>query len=186
MSPGSHLLASWLLANSFKLAHRERRIITLCGLAPDLDGVGWVLDRVNQWRGTSSDYFFLWHHQVGHNLLASLIIALVASALAHTHKRLVFGLAVLVVHLHLVCDLIGSKGPDGYHWPIPWLMPFNRNLVWVWSGQWELHAWQNSAITLLMLAVACVLGWKQRYSFVEVLSLKLDRAFFQMLTRYGW
>jgi hypothetical protein len=37
-----------------------------------------------------------------------------------------------------------------------------------------------------MLIVAAYLGWHRRYSFVEVISAKLDRAFFEMLARYGF
>jgi hypothetical protein len=32
MSPGTHLIASWLAANSAGFAHRERRIVALAGL----------------------------------------------------------------------------------------------------------------------------------------------------------
>lgn len=183
MSPGSHLLASWLLANSAPLAQRERRIVCLAGLSPDLDGAGWLLDRANAWLGTASDYYFEFHHAVGHNLPASLIIAALACSAARRQRALVWALALAAVHVHLLCDLAGSKGPDGYQWPIRYLLPFDDQYQWIWSGQWELHAWQNVAITLAMLGVAILLGWRQRYSFVEVISPWLDREFFRMLAR---
>lgn len=183
MSPGAHLLSSWLLANSFQLRQRERRIVTIAGLSPDLDGIGWFVDRANILLGNSSDYFFQYHHVLGHNLLASFVIAGVCSALAHTRKQLVFFLAIGVVHLHLLCDLVGSKGPDGYQWPIRYLYPFDPEHQWVWSGQWELHAWQNTAITLTMLVVSMAWAWRQRYSFIQVISSWLDREFFEILAR---
>lgn len=186
MSPSAHLLASWLSAFPFGLAHRERRIVTLAGVSPDLDGVGWLADRMAPWWGVETDWYATYHHLIAHNLLAALVIAGVASLLAKSRRAVVFGLSLFVVHLHFLCDVLGSKGPDGYQWPISYLVPFSDGYPWVWSGQWELNAWQNTVIALTMLVIACFLAWRKRYSFVEVISSRLDRAFFAMLDRYGY
>jgi inner membrane protein len=185
MTLGSHLLASWLLAHACKLPQRERRLVAVAGVLPDLDGFGWVLDRINTMNGGTSDLYFQYHHILGHNLLATLAIACIVLFAAQAQKWLAASLALGVAHLHLFCDMLGSRGPDGYQWPIAYLRPFSDGWQWVWSGQWELHAWQNSAITLAMLGIAMVCGWQKNYSFVEVISAKLDRAFFDMLNRYG-
>lgn len=185
MSPGSHLLSSWLVANYFVPTQRERRIVTLAGLSPDLDAIGWLADRVNDWRGYVSDYYFEYHHVIGHNVVASLIISAIVCSLASTRRPLIFMVSMLVIHLHLLCDLLGSRGPDGYQWPIHYLYPLNAELEWAWSGQWELSAWQNTAITLTLLGIAMAWAWKQRYSFVQVICGWLDREFFKMLERYG-
>ena len=75
MTLGAHLLASWLIANSFRLAQRERRLIAMVGVSPDLDGFGWLIDRANALAGIHTDFYFQYHHIVGHNLFASLILA---------------------------------------------------------------------------------------------------------------
>lgn len=186
MSPSAHILASWLTAFPFHFAHRERRIISIAGVSPDIDGIGWLVDRAASLAGLETDYYSQYHHVIAHNVMAALVISVVASAIARTRRRLVFVLSFLVVHLHFLFDVLGSRGPDGYQWPIVYLYPFSAQYEWVWSGQWELSAWPNIAIALSMLIVAAYLGWRRRYSFVEVISAKLDRAFFEMLARYGY
>lgn len=184
MSPGAHLLASWLLANSALRSQRERRLVALAGLAPDLDGLGWLVDRTVAANGGSSDYYFAYHHLILHNLPASLALAGLAAWLAATCRWRTFALALLAIHLHFLLDVIGSKGPDGYQWPIPYLLPFTPDHAWTWSGQWELDAWPNLAITLAMLAIAGLWSWKCRYSFIEVISTTLDREFFKIVARH--
>jgi hypothetical protein len=183
MSPGAHLLASWLVPYPFSLPHKERRVIALAGVAPDLDGAGWVVDRVNAWFGASTGYYEQYHHLIAHNLIAALALSLLASALAAKRRLAVFLLSLAAVHLHFLCDVLGSRGPDGDQWPIPYWLPFSQQHAWAWSGQWELSGWQNTTITISMLILAIFLGWRRRYSFVEVISFRLDRAFFKMLAR---
>ena len=185
MTPGAHLLASWLAALPCASSHRERRIVALAGVSPDLDGLGWLVDHLGARFGYGTDYYFSYHHAVAHNLLAALIISAIAAAAAKTRRLVIFGAALLVIHLHFLCDVAGSRGPDGYQWPIPYLLPFSAAYDWTWSGQWELNAWQNVAITFAMLALACWIGWRRRYSFVETISVRLDRAFFAIVARYA-
>ena len=183
MSPGTHLLASWLVPYPFQLSHRARRAVALAGIAPDLDGAGWVIDRVSSWFGAGTDYYEQYHHMIAHNLLAALIISLVASIFAAGHRFAVFVLSLAAMHLHFLCDVLGSRGPDGYQWPIPYLSPFSQRHQWTWPGQWELSGWQNVTITCALLVLAIFLSWRRRYSFVEVISATLDREFFKMLAR---
>jgi hypothetical protein len=42
MSPVTHFLLSWTLAERSADTRRERAWITFAGVAPDLDGLGWV------------------------------------------------------------------------------------------------------------------------------------------------
>jgi hypothetical protein len=44
MSPITHLLISWVVADADALSKRERAIVTVAGLAPDIDGVGIVAE----------------------------------------------------------------------------------------------------------------------------------------------
>lgn len=183
MTPGAHLLSSWLIANSFALGRRERRLVTLAGFIPDLDGIGLVLDQVNHLRHQESFYYESYHHLFGHNLLAGVVIAVVFGLVATRSKIKTMALSLLTFHLHLVCDLVGSKGPDGYRWPIAYLYPFFPKVELSWSGQWELNAWPNTVFLLLALAGAILWSAKQRYSFVEVFSVRLDREIFSAIER---
>ena len=125
-----------------------------------------------------SDY----HHVIGHNLLFGLVIAGIAFATAR--KRIVTAaLALVSFHLHLVCDLLGARGPDGYRWPIPYLWPFLKSWYWEWSGQWGLDAWPNFVVTGALLVLAFYLAWRRGYSPVGIISPRTDAAFVAALRR---
>ena len=158
-------------------------MVALAGLAPDLDGVGYLIDRYNGFNGVDSFFYAQYHHIVGHNLVASVVIAGCAAFFSKTRRATVFAASILVTQLHFLCDVLGSRGPDGYQWPIPYLYPFSESAQLVWSGQWELSAWQNTVITLGMLAVCAAWSIRQRYSFIEVISGWLDREFFKIVAR---
>jgi hypothetical protein len=84
-------------------------------------------------------------------------------------------------HLHLLGDLVGARGPDGYQWPIPYLKPFSDALQLSWYGEWALNAWQNILITCSLLAVTLWIAWKRGESPVQFVSEKADRALTQVL-----
>ena len=86
-------------------------------------------------------------------------------------------LALLAFHLHLLGDLVGSRGPDGYQWPIPYLLPFSTDWNLTWQYQWELDAWPNILVTLLLLGVTLYLSWKRGHSPLELVSQRADAAF---------
>ena len=46
MSPISHFSGSWLVAAATTNNVRDRRLVTLAGVLPDLDGLGMVVDVV--------------------------------------------------------------------------------------------------------------------------------------------
>ena len=114
MTPGAHLIFSWLSGVEFLQNRRERAIVALSGLAPDIDGVGIIIDKVT---GTTN-YYFEHHHYLGHSVFAAIAIATLASFLAKIQKLRVWFIALFVTHLHFICDIAGSKGPDGYQWPV--------------------------------------------------------------------
>ena len=177
MNPITHALAGWCLAEAVPgLAKRDRAIVVAASLAPDLDGFGLLPELLTR---HSSDPLFWWtdyHHALAHNLL----FAIVATAVAAMLSRRAALLAFAAVHLHLVCDLAGSRGPDGYQWPIPYLAPFS-DLAISWDGQWALNAWPNIAITAALLAATFVLAWLRGYSPVGLLSERADAAFVDAL-----
>jgi len=92
-------------------------------------------------------------------------------------------LALLSFHLHLFGDLLGSRGPDGYQWPIPYLLPFSDAWQLAWDGQWALNAWPNVAITIALLGLTLYWAWKRGFSPMEIVSRTLDQAVVVALRR---
>jgi hypothetical protein len=157
LNPIVHAELSWLTAQGLP-RRRDRIIVTLAGVAPDLDGLSLV---------GGVETYGRWHHVLTHGAPAALACGVIA--LAVSRRFAVAGLAVLAFHLHLLCDLMGS-GPG---WPIFYAWPFSRAEL-MWSGQWNLASWQNSVIgmTATTLCLACAL-WTSRTP-VELFSLKQD------------
>src|SRR5262249_27032713 len=105
-----------------------------------------------------------------------------SALIAKTHRLLTALLAVVAVHLHFLGDLVGSRGPDGYEWPIPYFYPFSP-VELSWKHQWALNGWQNIVITLILLGVTFFLAWRRGYSALGLFSARADRAFVGALRR---
>jgi len=202
MSPVTHLLAGWLLASAAPLNRRERAAVVLAGVIPDVDGLGIVPELLTR----NSSHPLLWfseYHHTLHTLAFSLVITFAAylisvlpvrvpehslvsdrsspslSARAATTALFAF----LSFHLHLVCDLIGSRGPDGYSWPIPYLAPFSQSLQLTWHGQWALNGWQNILITSALLLATFAVAFQYGRSPLELVSGKANQALVSTLRR---
>jgi inner membrane protein len=181
MSPATHFLTGWVLANSVSLARKDRFLVTLACVVPDVDGLGIVADYLTRHSQHPLEWFSTYHHSL-HNLSFAAVVAAIAFALAD--QRLKTGaLAFLSFHIHLLEDLVGSRGPDDYQWPIPYLAPFSGAFDLSWRGQWALNAWPNFAITILLLVVTFYFAWSRGYSPLGMVSLKADRAFVAALRR---
>jgi hypothetical protein len=180
MSPGSHLLFSWLSAAKIIKARRERVIVSISGVAPDLDGLGIIVDKIT---GTSNLYL-QYHHFLGHSIFSAFIISVVAAFIAKSQKVAVFSLSFLLVHIHILFDVIGSKSADGYQWPIYYLYPFDPLVKLTWSGQWELNAWQNHVVMLFLLIGCGYYAVTKKITFFEIFSIKLNSEVFKMYSKY--
>ena len=176
MHVGTHFLTGWLTAlPKGDLSPRERGAIALAGVAPDLDGLGLLIDKVSQWRGNESVYYETWHHILGHNLGAALLFSAACAAVAgQERRRVVAALAFLSVHLHLLFDLAGSRGTDGSQWPIPYLAPFSQAWQLTWSGQWMFNSWQNTTVIAIVLLLTLWGSWKYGRSPVGLVSSNAD------------
>jgi len=188
MNTVTHFLVGWVVANADHLNRRERAAVTVSGIIPDIDSVGIIAEKLTQ----GSDHPLLWwskyHHVLAHNLGFGLFVAIVVFVMANMAKRkwLTTGLAFLSFHLHLLGDIVGARGPDGYHWPIPYLLPFWNGWEITWSGQWAINAWPNFVITGVALVITFFLVWKRGYSPLEMLSTSADRAFVKTIrARFG-
>ncbi len=158
MNPIVHAELSWLGAQKL-LERRDRILVTLAGVLPDLDGLTLL---------AGEDLYGQWHHVLTHGIFSALAIS-AALAVMGKRKWAVFGLALAAFHLHLLCDLAGS-GPG---WPIHYLWPLSKEPL-MWSGQWNLASWQNTLIglTATLAVLACALPFGR--TAVELFSLKAD------------
>src|SRR5258708_7322589 len=118
MSPVTHSLTGWVFANCMRLDRRDRDLITLASVAPDIDGLGILPELLTRNSHHPLLWFSLYHHSL-HTLAFALLIAVVSFALGHQRWKTGL-LAFASFHLHLVEDIAGSRGPDGDQWPIPY------------------------------------------------------------------
>lgn len=174
MSPVTHFLSGWVLANCVRLDRKDRALITLACVAPDIDGLGIIPELLTRNSAHPLLWFTQYHHSL-HNLAFALVVAAVSVALAR-RKWMTGLLALLSFHLHLFEDVLGSRGPDGYQWPIPYLQPFSSSLQFAWRGEWALNAWPNVALTVALLLVTLWLAWRRGFSPLEMISTKADAA----------
>ena len=164
-----------MLANALPLGRRDRALVTFSVVVPDIDGLGIVAELATQHSSHPLLWFSRYHHS-WHSLVFALVVSSLAFALAE--KKWTTALACLLgFHVHLFEDLLGSRGPDGDQWPIPYLAPFSHALQCTWHGQWNLNAWPNFVITLALLAVTIYLAWYRGYSPLEIFSNSIDRDF---------
>jgi inner membrane protein len=186
MSPITHLLASWVVATKTTDNPRVCRLVALAGLAPDLDGLGLVVDMVRNaiYHTDSYDLYQTYHHSLLHGFPGALLVAGLMAALARRRAR-VFLLVLATFHLHLLCDLLGSRGPDvGDVWPIYYGAPVWNYPVWIWHGQWRLDGWQNQLITFALLAWSLRLALKRGDSVVAVFNRRADAVFIATLRKW--
>jgi hypothetical protein len=178
------------------LTRREKTLVVAAAVAPDIDGLGIVPELLT--RNTSHPllWFSEYHHTL-HTLAFAMVCTLAAYLIAGpmaagslsdftfgpairkpqpsvrrstSHPELTAFLVFISFHLHLLCDVIGARGPDGDQWPIPYLKPFSNTLQLTWHGQWALNAWQNFLITGFLLLATFWIAWKYGSSPVELVS----------------
>jgi len=114
-----------------------------------------------------------------------LVVAAISFLVATRRWRCAL-LAFLSFHLHIIGDIVGGRGPDGDQWPISFLTPFSDALQLSWSGQWELNAWPNFALTIVLLVLTFYLAHRREFSPLEIVSERADSAFVATLRqRFG-
>ena len=166
---------------------------------PDIDGLGAIPELLTR----NSRHPLLWfseYHHALHTLAFAVTVTLLTFLLSWM-KGFAFGpaihktemtrpwttafLAFLSFHSHLLGDLVGARGPDGYSWPIPYLAPFSSSWQLSWHGQWPLNGWQNTLITAVLLFATFVIAWKKGSSPLELISAGANRRFVAVLrTRF--
>jgi hypothetical protein len=185
MSPVTHFLIGWSVGCLAPLNNRERAIVAFAAIAPDLDGLGAVAEVATRSSETPLLWFSKYHHVLGHNIGAAVAVMIAAFLLAK--KRVLTAvLAGISFHLHLLGDIMGGRGPDGYDWPIPYLLPFSDGWQLTWHGQWALNAWPNFLVTGIVLWFTMYVAWQRGNSPLEILSPRANQVFVQTLrNRFG-
>lgn len=156
----------------------------MAGVLPDIDGLGLVVDIVGGWikgNGDLFNYYHRYHHYLTHGWPGALVICGLLALFARQKPRTAL-LCLLTFHLHLLCDILGSRGPgpDDF-WPILYGKPLFRNPVWIWHGQWPLFGWQNSVIFVALLLLALWASAKKGVSFLEFFGQRVDSTFVRLL-----
>jgi hypothetical protein len=81
---------------------------------------------------------------------------------------------------------VGSRGPEATDiWPIHYLGPFSRELTVQWSGQWQLNAWPNVAVSAALIAFVFVRANTVGHSPLLLLSKSGNGAFVETV-RARW
>lgn len=185
MNPISHFFVGWVSLERLLPSRRDKALVCLSGLAPDLDGIGIVGDFFTRQFGyVHTDYYQQFHRIYGHGLPAALLIALVVAALSRNRARSA-ALAFAAVHLHLLCDLLGSRGssPEDI-WPIYYLAPFSLQPQWWVAFQWPLVGWQNLSISAILMAAVMWRAVNLGYSPVMLFSARADVIFVEVLRKW--
>src|SRR5688500_16035077 len=118
MNPIVHGELGWLLGVKLK-ERRDRVLVTIAGVAPDLDGLSIL---------AGTEAYGEYHHLLTHGYPAAIAFTVIGAALAK-NKLAVAPLVLAAFHLHLLCDLAGS-GPG---WPISYFWPTSMH-EWFWDG----------------------------------------------------
>ena len=187
MSPITHFIGSWLVASTVTDNPRDRKLVTLAGVLPDADGLGIVADTVGSMisgKENTFQYYHQYHHLLLHGWPAAFTISLSLMCFAQKKPQVLLW-CLVTFHLHLLCDLVGSRGPDvGDLWPICYSEPLFRHPIWFWKHQWKLDGWQNQMIFVVLLITSFWVAIKKGFSFVEVISRRLDLIFVTVLQKW--
>jgi inner membrane protein len=187
MSPLTHLVASWLVAVATTNNPRDRKLVTWAGVLPDADGLGVIPDVVGSWvsgKECTFHYYQQYHHVLMHGWPGAIVTSAALALFARQRWRVLL-LCLLTFHLHLLCDLIGSRGPTiGDLWPICYSEPIFRHPIWFWKHQWRLDGWQNQIIFVVLFIASLWVAVKRGFSFVEVVSSRVDSVFVQVLRKW--
>lgn len=173
MSPVTHFLTGWVLGSAAGLNRRGRAVVTVAAVIPDVDGLGVIVELLTRHSQNPLLWFSEFHHHL-HTLFFALIVSVCAFLISeNSWVGAVFAFASF--HLHLLEDLVGSRGPDGFGWPIPYLLPFSSRWSWTWQGQWQLNAWPNVVLTVGLILVTLWIAVSRGFSPMELFSRSADQ-----------
>lgn len=166
-------MISWVGARSIFEKRENRIAVSVSGIAPDVDGIGLLIDVGLRVFNVQTHYWGAWHHKL-HALPFCIVICCLVTVFVKAQRVLTFVIAFILFNVHVFCDLIGSKGPDGFQWPIPYFYPFKAEVSFVWSGQWALNGWQNILISAISVFAVWFFIKSKETTPLEIVSKRLD------------
>jgi inner membrane protein len=180
-------MGSWLVGSVATKNPRDRQLVALAGVIPDLDGFGMIADVVRAVVTDQQNAFQLYHryhHVLCHGWPAAIVLCGLLTFFARERWR-TFGFCLLTFHLHLVCDFLGSRGPSPSDlWPICYSEPVFRHPIWFWKNQWKLDGWQNQIVFFMVFGASLWRAITAGNSFVEIFSNRGDRVFVEVLRKW--
>ena len=180
-------MGSWLIGSVATKNPRDRQLVALAGVIPDLDGFGMIVDvarAVVADQPNSFQLYHRYHHVLCHGWPAAILLCGLLVFFAQERWR-TFAFCLLTFHLHLLCDLLGSRGPSATDlWPICYSEPVFRHPIWFWKNQWKLDGWQNQIVFLLVFIASIKRAISSGSSVVEIFSNRADHVFTKVLR--GW
>lgn len=153
MNPVTHILLGWTVADQVADdSPRDLALVAWAGVMPDLDGLGAIADTLGPRLGfAATSWYEDYHHILLHGIFGAVVISALVTVFARRRMRVAL-FAFLMVHLHLVCDLVGSRGPTPADiWAVHYLEPFSSAWTIAWDGQWALDAWPNILFTVMLM-----------------------------------
>jgi inner membrane protein len=137
-------------------------------VAPDIDGIGLLF---------SEQAYFDWHHVAAHNLTFALLVSGVCTAVS-PHRVKAFWIYLMLVHLHLLMDFLGS-GPG---WGIFYFWPFGR---WMANNpySWPFYSWENFCFAGIFLAWVVAIAIYDGRTPLEAVMPELDRKMVRAVRR---
>lgn len=184
MNIEAHFLASWLVGAAVAKNPRDCHLITLAGVLPDLDGLSLLGDALSPFWGGHTDYYGQYHHFLLHGISGCIGISLFLACWAQEKRRVIIW-AFALFHLHLLCDLVGSRGPDPVDlWPVYYFGPFTHEPMWIWKNQLPLDSWPNRVLATLLFLGAIGMAVKIQRSWVAIFSRRGDVVVVRVLTQW--
>jgi membrane-bound metal-dependent hydrolase YbcI (DUF457 family) len=181
----THFLTGWAATLPLDVEPRDRNLIAAAAVVPDLDGLVVVADLAQGKALDSCDLYATYHHLLCHNLPFAMAAALALGALGR-RTGLVGLVSLAMIHIHFLADLVGSAGPEGSIWAIPYLAPFSDAWTVAVSWQWALNGWPNIAFTVGLLVISLRAAWSRGHSPIGVFSRRADQAMVATLrNRFG-
>lgn len=160
MNIPAHVLSGWCFGDVFGQTRRERLLIMVAAMVPDFDGIGILI---------SEAYYIKFHHVYGHNVFFGLLLSALLAMFSGARRVRNFAIYLLIFHLHLLLDLVGS-GPG---WGMYYLWPLN--MYYLESPYvWEFQSWQNVGAMYILLLWTLYIFIERKRTPLEILSSRLD------------
>jgi len=194
----SHLIISWFVAEACGVkSPRDRRIVALSGLAPDIDSLAYVGAIVYFRFDKDLAFEHVWevvHHRYTHGLGFVVLTGIVAfliltrfsfpgvgrrndvAAGPGSRAGRVALLCMLVSAIHVFCDVVAG-GPT---WPVFPAWPLS-DLAWSLDWSWTLGEWPNSVILFACLAGTMLYARVAGYSPMESINYGVERWFVRII-----